>query len=278
MLSANTLPAAASLRARCRQIAEGDLDALTDLLARGFVRSNRDYWLRGFARFRALPPIEGVPRFGYVLESEVGIVGVILLIPSRRGDTIFSNLSSWYVEPAWRAHSTMLVAMATKLKQVTYTNISPAPHTFNTLEAQGFRPYNFGRSAVFSVIGNGMVSDDIPADLPERDLLTDHAAMGCISLVCEKDGVASPFVFRRKKLKYSPIPMAELLFSRSTGDFGHCAGALGRWLMRRGMFGMIADGKVSGTFSHYVDGKEPRYFKGPHVPADLAYSEKVIFG
>ena len=104
MLSANTLPAAASLRARCRQIAEGDLDALTDLLARGFVRSNRDYWLRGFARFRALPPIEGVPRFGYVLESEVGIVGVILLIPSRRGDTIFSNLSSWYVEPAWRAH------------------------------------------------------------------------------------------------------------------------------------------------------------------------------
>ena len=35
-----------------------------------------------------------------------------------------------------------------------------------------------------------------------------------------------------------------------------------------------------GLLSHYVEGKEPRYFKGPHRPVlgDLAYTEKVMFG
>ncbi|HEY5337648.1 MAG TPA: hypothetical protein VIJ85_05565 [Rhizomicrobium sp.] len=278
MLSAAPTPAQAPQRTRCRQIVEADLDGLADLLARGFSRSSPDYWRNGFARFRALPVIEGVPRYGYVLEAEAGIVGAILLIPSRRGDTIFSNLSSWYVEPAWRAHSTMLIAMATKLKHVTYVNISPAPHTWKTLQAQGFRQYSFGRSAIFSVIGGGVVSEVIPADLPEHNLLADHAAMGCISLVCKKDGIVSPFVFRRKKLDRPPLPMAELIFCRGAGDLRACAGALGRWLMRRGMAGMIVDGKVSSAFSHYADGKEPRYFKGPHAPNDLAYTERVIFG
>jgi hypothetical protein len=40
------------------------------------------------------------------------------------------------------------------------------------------------------------------------------------------------------------------------------------------------DGDMEGLLSHYVEGKEPRYFKGPHRPVlgDLAYTEKVIFG
>ena len=32
--------------------------------------------------------------------------------------------------------------------------------------------------------------------------------------------------------------------------------------------------------SHYVAGKEPRFYKGPEAPPlnDLAFTEKVIFG
>jgi hypothetical protein len=280
MLSAAVTTSPQAHRVRCRQIADADLDGLVDLLARGFPRSTRDTWVNGFERFRALPLIEGVPRFGYVLETGAAIVGVILLIPSRRGDRIYSNLSSWYVEPEWRTHSTMLISMATKLKHVSYVNISPAPHTWNVLKAQGFKQYVFGRSAVFVALGfgGGKVSDIIPGDLPERDLLREHAQMGCISLVCEKDGVVAPFVFKPRKLDRPPVSAADLFFSRSDGDFRHCAPALGRWLLRRGMFAMIVDGKMRGMLSHYVDGKEPRYFKGPHLPTDLAYTEKVIFG
>src|SRR6202051_1299736 len=103
-------------RVRCRPIVESDLDGLADLLTRGFPRSRRDHWTRGFARWKSLPVIEDVPRYGYVLDSGFGPVGVILLISSRRGEQIVSNRSSWYVEPQWRTHSTLLLSLATKLK------------------------------------------------------------------------------------------------------------------------------------------------------------------
>jgi hypothetical protein len=278
MLSAAAPPAPAT-RVRCRQIAEADLDGLADLLTRGFPRSNHEKWIEGFARLRAMPSIEGVPRFGYVLESDGAIVGVILMIASRRGDRIFSNLSSWYVAPDWRSYSTMLISMATKLKHVTYVNISPAPHTLDLMDAQGFTQYVFGRSAGLAAFGfgGGKVSDVIPADLPERDLLRDHAALGCISLVCEKDGALLPFVFKPRHLDRPPIKAADLIFGRSENDFRACAPALGRWLLRRGILAIIVDGKPEGLPCWYADGKEPRYFKGPHIPTDLAYTEKVIF-
>src|SRR5690349_596268 len=104
-------PVAQKQRVRCRQIAESDQAVLTDLLADGFPRSSRAYWTQGFVRMAGLPPVEGMPRFGYVLENEHGLVGVLLLICSRRRDgRIVANLSSWYVQPAWRTHSTLLLS------------------------------------------------------------------------------------------------------------------------------------------------------------------------
>ena len=50
------------------------------------------------------------------------------------------NLSSWYVEPSFRAYAPLLVSQALRHKHVTYLNVSPAPHTLPIIEAQGFRP------------------------------------------------------------------------------------------------------------------------------------------
>ena len=269
-------------RVRCRQIAESDLGGLAGLLAHGFPRITHRAWIDGFARLQTLSPVEGMPRFGYLLESTEGLVGVLLLISSRREGRVIANLSSWYVEPNWRTHSTLLVGMATKQKHVTYLNASPAPHTWRTLQAQGFKPFNFGRSAAFPVasFGTGHVSDQVPADLPERDLLLAHTDLGCISLVCEKGGEAFPFVFKPRRLDRPNVRMMELLYCRSTEYFARCAPALGRYLLaKHGALGVILDGKITGMFSHYVVGKEPRYYKGPEAPSlnDLAFSEKVIF-
>ena len=276
-------PVAQPQRVRCRQIAECDLSVLADLLARGFPRSNRAFWIQGLARLEGLEPVEGMPRFGYVLESEQGLVGVLLLISSRRGDgRIVANLSSWFVEPAWRTHSTLLVSMATRLRHVTYLNASPAPHTWRTLKAQGFHPFNVGRSAAFPVFGfgGGKVSETIPDDLPERDMLLAHRAMGCISLICEKNGVVSPFIFKPRRLDRPPVRMMELIYCRSTAEFQRCGAALGRHILKRGALGFLVDGRVEGMFSHYVAGKEPRFYKGPEAPPlnDLAFTEKVILG
>jgi hypothetical protein len=265
---------------RCRPIADSDLNALADLLARGFSETRRSTWTDGFARWQKLPVVEGMPRYGYVLDGGVGPVGVILLISSRRGDRVMANLSSWYVEPGWRAHSTMLLGLATKLKHVTYLDASPAPHSWRTLQAQGFSPYNFGRSAVFVLPGGGHVSEDIPDDLPEAQLLGDHRRLGWISLVVEKDGIVSPFVFKPRMLKKPPLPVVDVMFTRSPDEFRRCAPALAKYFLRRGSLAFLIDGDMEGHLSHYVEGKEPRYFKGPWRPmlGDLAYTEKVLFG
>ena len=72
-------------RVRCRPIVENDLDGLADLLTRGTPRSTRDHWMRGFSRWKMLPGIEKLPRYGYVLDGRFGPVGAVLLLSSRRG-------------------------------------------------------------------------------------------------------------------------------------------------------------------------------------------------
>jgi hypothetical protein len=266
-------------RVRCRPIDESDFDGLADLLTRGYPRTRRDYWLRGFARWKNLPLIEDMPRYGHLLEGRFGPVGAILSISSRRGEKIISNLSSWYVEPQYHNHSALLMSLATKLKHVTYINASPAPETWRTLQAQGFAPYNFGRSAVFAPPGRGVVREDIPEDLPEAQLLRDHRGMGWISLVVEKDGLVSPFVFKPGRLKRPKLTVMDVMFCRTPEDLKRCLPALAKYFLPRRSMGFLMDGDMDAMLSHYAEGLEPRYFKGPHRPVlgDLAYTEKVLF-
>lgn len=274
-------PVLSARKVRCRPICDSDLDAVATLLARGFPALTRAQWSAGLARIAALPPVEDLPRFGHALESADGLAGVLLTIPSRRGARLTVNLSSWYVEPGWRTHSTLLVKTATRRRDVTYLNASPAPHTWRILKALGFVPFNHGRSAAFPALapGRGRVGEEIPAGLPERELMTLHRALGCVTLVCEKDGMLSPFVFKPRRLARPPVKMMELIYCRSTGDFVRCAGPVGRHLLQRGIMGVILDGEVTGMPARYVEGKEPRHYKGGTPPPlnDLAFTEKVIF-
>jgi hypothetical protein len=43
----NTMLAA---KPRIREISDGDIEAIADLLTRGFVHRNRQYWIRGLRR------------------------------------------------------------------------------------------------------------------------------------------------------------------------------------------------------------------------------------
>jgi hypothetical protein len=270
-------------RVRCRQILRNDLATLASILKTGFPGHAPGYWENGIARIAARPAIKDMPHIGYTLEADCGLVGVIFTISSQRDQQIFCNLSSWYVEKAYRRpHATSLPNMATSAPGAIYLNISPADHTRKSMAAMGWTQYNFGRSVAFPVltIGTGKVSADIPADLPERTLLEDHRALGCVSVICTKGGTVSPFVFRRRRITRLQLPIMELIYCRATSEFEHCGSALGRYFLAQGSLGFILDGKVKGMPSLYVKEKEPRLYKGPHPPKlnDLAYTEKVIFG
>ena len=172
--------------------------------------------------------------------------------------------------------------MSQKRKDVTYFNVTPATSTWPIIEAQGFQLYC--RGLHFSVpalsrSGRGMTIEAITSDtlvvkgLPGDDLelLKRHAEYGCLSLVCHTDGTALPFVFfpLRKRRGVIPLPAMELGYCRSIDDYVRCAGAIGRYLLRRGKPIVIADanGPIAGLPGIYTEVRGRKYFKGPHQAA-----------
>ena len=83
-----------------------------------------------------------------MLDNDGRPVGVLLLLYTFRDEggepSIYCNLSSWYVEPAFRNYATLLTKIAQRHKEVTYLNISPATWTWPIIEAQGFSSYCSG--------------------------------------------------------------------------------------------------------------------------------------
>jgi hypothetical protein len=279
---------------RCRQIRDADLDAVADLLCEGFPARSRKYWTSGFQRMGQRPAPDDAPRYGYVLEADGVLVGVLLLLfTGEPGARPSFNVSSWYVRPAFRGFATLLVTMALRRKDAVYLNTSPIDHSLPILHAMGFRPLSRGqflslpllarapRRAKARFVGRREVAAK-GLEAGEADLLAAHAAQGCLSLVCEVGGRAIPFVFARRDIRYSPVGVVQLIWCRDTADFVFCAGALGRALAGRGALLAISDanGPVPGLVGRYFPGKSPKFFKGPAEPRinDLAFTEAVIFG
>jgi hypothetical protein len=281
---------------RCRDIGEADIFAIANLLKRGFPNRTLGFWLRALRQLTKHAPPVGLPKYGYVLESDGRPVGAILAICStiREGDRVATrcNLSSWYVEPAFRAYATLLVSKAMRSKEVTYLNVSPAPHTYPSIEARGFSRYCNGmfiglpmlrRSIDDSAVNvvEAHRSPTVGYDASEQDILLQHAEYGCISLWCETRERAYPFVFRPRLAKHV-MPCAQLIYCRDIADFVRFAGPIGRYLARRGRPVVIVDanGPLPGLIGLYRQGSAPKYFKGPLRPrlGDLAYTEYAVFG
>ncbi|RVU16870.1 hypothetical protein [Methylobacterium oryzihabitans] len=277
---------------RRRQITDGDLDAVAELLSRGFPTRTAAWWRRGLARMAARAVPEGYPRFGTLLESGGRPVGVLLMIVSRVGDGLRCNLSSWYVEPAFAAQSPLLLNHALRDRAVTYVNVSPAPHTRPIIEAQGFRPFSRGLllSLPWLRVGRERVrlhriGGTVPerfADLPEAGLLAAHAGHGCHAVVVEAADGPHPFVFAARRVLNRLVPTTHLIHCRAVQDFVRFAGPLGRHLLLRGCPAVLVDldGPAPDLPGRPISLHQTRYSRGPNPPrpGDLAYTEGVIFG
>ena len=76
---------------RCREIAETDLDAVADLLTRGFVGRSRDYWMQGLRRQAEREVPNGYPRFGYMLDNGGAAAGLTGIFSRARGRKYFKG-------------------------------------------------------------------------------------------------------------------------------------------------------------------------------------------
>jgi hypothetical protein len=279
---------------RCRQIEESDVPGVADLLTRGFPNRSSEFWRHALDQLTLHEPPQGLPKYGYLLETGGTPVGVILLIcaamPTDGTLLPRCNLSSWYVDPAFRAYAPMLVSQALRHKEVTYTNVSAAPHTWPIIEAQGFSRYSDGIFIALPALARGGADAEVfdaqrqPSvsfDPFEQETLVQHAAHGCISIWCVTPERAFPFVFRPRLVK-GFVPCAQLIYCRDIADFGRCAGPIGRYLALRGRPVVIVDANdpIPGLVGVFRRGSKPKYFKGPQRPrlGDLAYTEYAILG
>jgi hypothetical protein len=287
-------------KTRCREISEADIDAVADLLTRGFIGRSREYWMQGLRRQAAREIPSGYPRFGYMLDHDGLPVGVLLLLYGSRADgattTVYCNLSSWYVEPAFRNYAPLLTRIAQKNKEVTYINISPATWTWPIIETQGFSPYCSG--LFFSVpalsrVGSGITVEIVTSGarviegLPpgETELLIRHTHYGCLSLICRTaTGEALPFILLPIRIRRGWIapPAMQLIYCRDIAAYVQCAGAIGRLLIRQGKISVLVDSNeaIPGLIGLYTEARGRKYFKGPQRPrlADLTDTELVLYG
>jgi hypothetical protein len=280
-------------RVRCRRAEDVDAPAIAELLTRGFPVRSLAYWTRALAQLRDRPTLADCPKYGYVLEAGDRLVGVILLIfvALRAGDTkaLRCNLSSWYVEDAYRGFASLLISAAIRKKDVTYINVSPARHTRRTIEMQGFSCYARGQFYAVPLLARPLrdvqirvITADTPATDAETELLATHAKYGCLSVVCEWEGQSFPFIFVRRRFARNILTGAQLVYCRDSADFRKFAAPLGRFLFKHGCPAVIIDanGQLPGLAGIYFPGRAPKYYKGPRPPhlGDLAFTEIVLFG
>jgi hypothetical protein len=278
----------------CRLITDDIVGEVIDCLERGFPDRQRGYWVDALARMSGRPAIGDCPRYGYALFAGKRVVGALLTIFSLREGVgaVRCNLSSWCVDKEYRGYAAMLHMMASKRRDVTYVNISPAPHTRKGIEALGFQRYCNGQAVVAAFLAGWPGGVRVAAFAPEseesrllsereRELLRDHEAYGCRSLVCVKDGAAYPFVFLDRMIR-GFIPCPQLVYCRSMDEFTRFAGPIGRFLLfRAGPLCLVdAARPIAGLVGRYFPDRGPKYFKGPATPelGDLAYTELVMFG
>lgn len=281
-------------RLRCREIRDDDKNAIVDLLTEGFDRP-RIFWVEALRRLSSHGAPDGLPRYGYALDHDGTLVGVLLLIftavECSAARAVRCNVSSWYVKPEYRAYAAMLVSRALKHREATYFNLTPAPGTLPILKAQGYRPLSTGRFYAVPALNTPLRGASVQAvdarATPDPDIgafdgevTRAHAGFGCLSLVCRTKDGAFPFVFARRRIKRY-IPGALLIYCRRQEDFVTCAGSLGRFLASRGVLSVIinANGPIRGLKGKFVE-KLPTFYLGPQPPqpGDLAFSECAMFG
>jgi hypothetical protein len=280
---------------RSRQITESDLGRIVGLLKKGFgLRRSRGFWDKVIERLIRHASPAGLPKYGYMLESDGEPVGVILQIfstmPAQETAATRCSVSSWYVDPRFRSYASLLAAQALKHKNVTYLNVSSAPNTRPIVEAQGYARYADGVFAAIPLLSRAQ--DDamivpvqeaggLAADDAERAMLLEHAEYGCLSFWCVASGQAFPFVLRPRSVK-GIVPCAQLIYCRDIADLARFARPIGKFLLRRGIPFVVIDanGPIPELVGHYFAGTMPKYFRGPLRPrlGDLAYTETALFG
>lgn len=272
-----------------REITPDDLPEVAALLHEGFPSRSLSYWRAGNANLQSRTKIPGYPQFGFVIVSQHTIQGVILLLTADLGNGPRSNLSSWYVRPAYRKFATFLFQQTLRVRDGVFLNLSPSARALPIATAFGFKPYTAGvilldaRAALGRANGNVVALEANMLDtLPctQRSVVEAHLSYGCSGLLLEDMTGTAVALYRVKMLK-GLIPCAQFLFGNPKRLLS-LAGPLMRALMRRciPMALIDSDGTEVVHAGTFFRERSIRYLRGEVAPqvGDLLETELAIFG
>ncbi len=270
-----------------REITPGDLPLLPALLSEGFPATRPEFWFRALDVLDRRPPVEGLPRYGLVLEAEGGLHAVMLMLSQMRGTVRLCNLSSWYVRASHRGYASFMLAQALKAKDVTWLDCSPTPPVVPMIEKLGFEPYTGGSvllDARASVRRGPAVGPLRPGTLEtleaaERERIEANLHAGCRGLVAQGTG-EQPLLYRVARVKRH-VPVARFVYGAPEVILAH-AGAIARHLLARGIPLALVDRPVGVAvpLGREMPGYGVRYCRGDAAPpvGDLLDTEYALFG
>ena len=270
-----------------REIEDADLGSVIALLTEGFPRRQDRFWRRGLENMRALPPVSGFPRFGYLIEEAEAVQGIILLLATQiEHEAPRANIACWYVREPYRTKAPILYRLASMHDRMTYTNLTPASNVIPIVKAFGFRPYTMG--VCLLTPGDALrpsLGWSLPRDLTERASDIDtvaarHQAYGCRVIRIAHDNHGFETVIYRIKWLKDLLPCAQILYG-TPNHVLEARGPLMRHLLGKAIpFALVDVDSATdiGDARLYAE-RNLRYSKGGRPNAgDMLDSELALFG
>lgn len=133
-----------------RKAVLGDAENIITLLDQ-FYPGVPHHWRKLFAprHFKLEEDFPGL----VIVDAEriVGFLGTIFYDhETTTGKMTLCNLTTWYVEPAYRQHSMAMFLKVMKLPNVTaWTNLTAAPHTYEWFNRSGFQSFVDVQTVIF---------------------------------------------------------------------------------------------------------------------------------
>lgn len=279
---------------RLRRAENADIDSVVDLLCRAFPRGPRRLqWHPLFERPWDDDALED-SCFGYLLEAGdriVGYIGTIFAVREIGGEEVVScNLSSWCVEPEYRAMGGGLLLAAMRQRKAVLTAFTPSPAVQVICETLGFTRmsgYKLLLPALAqsdTLLCRGRVLDR-PADLDnilsakERRIRADHVRFPLGHYVVTTNRGYAYIVTKRGLVR--GLPTSQVLFCSHPAILGE---QLERFKLtvfarERSLALVILPNLVSPEPRGAIRLNRPSYVKSASVPCpdiDLLYSEFAL--
>jgi hypothetical protein len=280
---------------KLRPIHSGETDAAVTLLAEGFADRSPEAWRAGLERVLAYASHIGEPSVGQIVSARGADAGICLTIPSTRVAYTGTpqkvvNLGAFYLRPGHEWMAALLMRRLAADAAIDYTDLtaSPSMREINRnvgfedrshgalvipLPAAAFRP---GRSARILRV------HDIPAgrmDDAHRRLLEEHAALGCVAVGVEFDGICHPLIFAR--LRRRGLPGAQIVLARDRQFIRAALGPIARHLVSRGLTFLMLPGDDRQGFPEAVVWAQSAPVQTTRQPEgdalDFTFSEAVFF-